>query len=243
MPNATAFDYGQIPHAEARARLRAAVQEIRQLQGSGVETLAIGQRLVEIQAIVLAGQPRGSWGRFCRGELAMSPNTATRFMRVWRVFGDLPPAIAANLQRTALTELAGEYVSAELRSAAINLAAAGQYVSLALVAELLDKHGLTRPAKRVSAVAGISNRGLHKFRSAVKQAFEQCPAADRGKLLRELQALVAELASQAAPLDDAAARARRLRTRRLPVCPASSPTAVEHQSCSMDMLAGCGVPI
>lgn len=227
MPNATSFDfdYALIPDADARSRLKTAVSEIRRLQGTGIDTLQIGRRLVDVQGIVLAGQARGHWSKFCRHELAISPNTATRLMKCFRVFGgvfgDVDATTAANLQRTALIELAGDYIPAELRRQVLELARGGTFVSMALVTELLDAHGLTRPTKRVAPIAGVSNRGLHKIRSAVRMALEQCPAADRGRLVRELQSLIAELASQAPELDTDQARQRRLRTRRLPALPAA----------------------
>lgn len=238
MPKSASFDYGSIPTAEARARLKAALAELLRLQGTGADTLKLGERLIEVQAIVLAGKQRGGWSKFRRGELRMSPNTATRFMRSWRIFGQLDAAIAANIQRTALTEMAGEYVPDELRREAIELARGGQFVSMAMVAELLDAHGLARPARRIDAIAGVGNRYLHKIRSGLKMAFEQCPDADRGKLVRELQSLVAELAAAAGSLDEEQMLARRLRTRRIPACP-SLTTAVA----SVETLLAAGVPI
>lgn len=191
---AAAFNYQSIADAAARARLQAAVEELRRLDGRmGADTLAMGKWLIEIQAIVTAAQASG-WTAFARRELGMSPNTCTRLMKAYRVFGQLD--CAERFQRTALYELAADYVPQKLRDEAIKLARGGARVAMPTVAELLATHQLVRAPKRLAAVPGLGLQTHHVVRSALKRAFAKCQVADRLALAQALKKLVDELLAE-----------------------------------------------
>jgi hypothetical protein len=207
--------YESIIDPEARAALQTAVAEVRSLEGRvGADTIKLGQLIIEIKRVVTQNNALRCWSRFVRAELGMSTNTSSRLMKVARAFGGLDPSVAACFQRTALFELAGDYVTAEIRAEAVALASAGQFVNFPIVSDLLRKHAVVRTNKKLTPVEGIGMRALHVVRSALKRAFDRCEPSGRRQLAAELQKLVNELLCEAGSADDQAGReVRRLRTR------------------------------
>lgn len=140
------------------------------------------------------------WGEFCRSELSIEPRNAARWIRVYEAFGD---RCDGAFVQTALEMLSQPCVPEAARDDARKLAAAGERVNVSSAREIIAKRG-TQPirgsnAGKAEPLPGIeASDVLYKVRSALRQAFRNCPPDKRPELREKLNKLIDELYHESA---------------------------------------------
>jgi hypothetical protein len=130
----TDFDYAGLD-AEVAAEARAAADRIRALGRRLDEAIgAIGEELIDIKEKLGHGQ----FGRWLKAEFGMSPDTAERYMRVMRVFGDKIRTVRF-LKPTTLYTLSAKVVPETVRNKIVERIEGGEQVSDSEVRAVIDR--------------------------------------------------------------------------------------------------------
>lgn len=141
----SSFDYSALDNdtaqfvqqqtGELRAIMRRTTQDI----------FEIGQKLLQIKAKL----GHGNFQTWLEAEFAWSWDTAKRFMRVAKVFGENQQFADFDIAPSALYELAAPSTPVEMREEALERAAQGQTITRGVTQELKQKYSpsKTKPSK------------------------------------------------------------------------------------------------
>ena len=131
MNDITVFNEQDLPE-DVRANIRAAAERIRvRLKRSGEDIIEIGKDLLGVKAQLAHGQ----FGPWLQREFELSERTAQKLMDVAKRFGDRS-AHCADFKPAILYALSAPSTPESVREAAIEMAQAGQTVTLADVEAL-----------------------------------------------------------------------------------------------------------
>ncbi len=175
------FNYQAIGETD-RQPLRSAVEEIRRLEnGMSTAAVEIGRRLQAVKSIM---HDRKQWAAWVRLELCWNIDRAARYIRVAAAFGDVPHVDRFTF--SAMLELAKEGTPAEAIAEALELAAAGEFVSHATVMQLIEsKAPPARPRPRAANAKDQGER-LERFVQSLAKRWPQQRRQDLVALLLRL---------------------------------------------------------
>lgn len=141
------FDYAGLD-PETRIVVQQRTGEIKSLvRRSVADVIEIGAKLAEVKARLQHGQ----FGDWLEGEFGWSHDTAGRFLNVAAQFGQIPQ-IADFAAASALYLLAAPSTPEPARQEAVQMAAAGERVTVAKAKIIIDQH---RPARLSSEPASL----------------------------------------------------------------------------------------
>lgn len=191
----TRFDYSQLPK-QSQEPLRQNAREIkRQLRMNGRQAIELGRRLTEARGLAR----NGTWARWCRMEMGLSPQRAARFMRMAQVFG-LKKGVE-RLPIGALQALLPGSVPPEAREAALAMARKGIRVTQRTALQLAE-HYRERPAMAVSAPYKVE-KFRHQLCRNVTTLIAVWPKSDRDALRTLVTAAIADVDKRFDELCDA----------------------------------------
>jgi len=144
------FDYALLDSKIAQ-QVRSAANRIRERVKRTMEDLiAVGQALLTVKEAL----PHGQFGPWMLAEFGWSDRTARNFMEVAEVFGPKSEIISdLAIAPTAAYLLAAPSASFEARQAALDRAASGETITVAVAKEILGaaRHKASRKGKTVTA--------------------------------------------------------------------------------------------
>ena len=146
------YDYSLIPETQREAVQDAAVDIVRHGKRAQESLILIGERLIEIKAVLEHGQ----FGEWCETEFSFSQRTAQNMMNVAQTFGGQKRNSVSLLGDATLYLLSAPSTPVDAREEVIELAqATGIRPTKAKVKEIIDSH---KPAPAVVASAATGSR-------------------------------------------------------------------------------------
>ena len=138
--------YDRIEDKE-QSEIMAKTEQIKVLVGDmRNNTIEIGKQLSEVQEI-LAKKGSGTFLSWLSEEFGWAKSTAYRFMDVYKRFGVLPNLGRMKIDQSALYKLAAESTPDKARDKAVEMANAGEKITMKVAEELIED-AKPKPAKK-----------------------------------------------------------------------------------------------
>jgi hypothetical protein len=181
------FNYASLEPSQ-RTAAEGAARRIHQLHSRmGADAVAIGKSLIAVRETL----PPGTFLAWCRAEFGWAPSTVARFQQVAERFGQLD--CLDRFQPYALYQLVRNKVTDQARQECIDMARAGQLVTLSHANDVIQRHCPEEPG------LPIRRDRVVRAKNCLEQLARDWPAEDRRGLATLLTAMLREVLEVHAP--------------------------------------------